>query len=255
MSTILSKNDLEILEKILAIHGSIVDFDSIRDLLKKDNSDAEIRNKVSLLSKRGWLVRLKRGIYAVASLESHNFTGISPIAISNAFISNSYVSMELALNYHGLFDQLSARVTAVNVDKSVTYQFQNIEYHFIKTKRELFFGFEEISVDGRKAKIASLEKTILDYLYFRNDSYTVDLILEKLEAAKENIDINKLVDYSLAYPVSTKRKLGFLFDLVGIDSKRLHPLVKSFRNSSKLTRKSNIFNAKWRLYYENRFAK
>lgn len=254
-STILSKTDLELLEKILSKHGSIIGFDSIHSFLEEDHSDAEIRNKVSLLSKRGWLVRLKRGIYAVASLESHNFTGISPIAISNAFIPNSYVSMELALNYHGLFDQFSAKVTAVNTQRSVSYSFQDIEYQFVKTKPELFFGFAEASIDGRKVKIADPEKAILDFLYFRTDAYTVDLMLEKLEEARESMDFNKLINYSLVYSLSVKRKLGFLLDLIGIDSVRLQDVVKSFRNSNKLTKKSSIFNAKWRLYYENRFAK
>lgn len=254
-NTILSKTDLELLEKILANYGSIVDFDSIRGFLKKDHSDAEIRNKVSLLSKRGWLVRIKRGIYAVASLESHNFTGISPIAISNALISDSYVSMEYALNYHGLFDQLLSKLTAVNINKSVKYNFQKIEYQFIKTKPELFFGFNETIIDGRKVKIAEKEKAFIDFLNFRIDTYTVDLILEKLEGDKTNLNFQKMIDYSKTYPLSTKRKLGFLLDLIDVDSSNLHKQIANNRSSNKLTKNSNIFNAKWRLYYEDRFTK
>lgn len=255
MKTILSKTELEILEKILTAHGSIVNYDSIHSLLKKDYSEQDIRKRVSLLSKRGWLVRIKRGIYAVASLESHNFTGISPIAISSALITDSYVSMEFALNYHGFFDQLPGRLTAVNTGRSVAYHFQGIEYQFIKTKPELFFGFTKISLEGRAVKIADLEKTVLDFIYFRNDAYTIDLILEKLRDAKESLDLEKMIDYSKVYPLSVKRKLGFLLDLTGVDSRELHEQVKNFRNFTRLTKKANIFNAKWRLYYENRFAK
>lgn len=254
-STILSKTDLEILEKILAAHGSIVGYDSIHSLLKKDYSDQEIRKRVSLLSKRGWLVRIKRGIYAVASLESRNFTGISPIAISNALFFDSYVSMEFALNYRGFLDQLPSSVTAVNTKRSVAYHFQGIKYQFIKTKPELFFGFEEVSLEGRAVKIAEFEKAILDFIYFRSGAYTIDLVLEKLKDAKKSLDFEKMVDYSKVYPLSVKRKLGFLLDLIGVDSGSLHEEVKAFRNFTRLTKKSNIFNAKWRLYYENRFAK
>lgn len=255
MKTILSKTDLEILEKILATYGSIVNYDSIHSLLKKDYSDQEIRKRVSLLSKRGWLVRIKRGIYAVASLESHNFTGISPIAISNALIPDSYVSMEYSLNYHGFFDQLPSRLTAVNIGRSVVYRFQGIEYQFIKTKPQLFFGFLEVSLEGRAVKIAELEKTILDFIYFRSDVYTIDLVLEKLKDAKESLDFEKMIDDSKVYPLSVKRKLGFLLDLIDVDSRELHEQVKKFRNFTRLTKKANIFNAKWRLYYENRFSK
>lgn len=254
-STILSKSDLELLENILSKHGSIVDFGSIKSFLEKDNSDAEIRNKVSLLSKKGWLVRLKRGIYAVASLESHNFTGISPLAISNAMIADSYVSLEFALNYHDLFDQMPSRLTAITTSRSFTSDFQSIEYHFAKTQPKLFFGFDEVMMERRAVKIAESEKAILDFLYLRTDVYTADLMLEKLKDAKESMDFNKLIDYAAVYPLSTKRKLGFLLDLAGIDSARLYEAIRQFRSSNKLTKKSNIYNAKWRLYYENRFAK
>lgn len=254
-STILSKKDLEILEKILAAYGSIVDYDSIQNLLTKHYTRQEIRKRISLLSKRGWLVRIKRGVYAVASLESHNFAGISPIAISSALIPDSYVSLEFSLNYHGLFNQLPGKLTAVSTKRSVTYQFQKIEYHFIKTSPKLFFGFEEASIEGRVVKIAKSEKAVLDFLYFRSDDYTVDMIFEKLRDAKDALDFTKLIDYSIIYPVSVKRKLGFLLDLIKVDSAKLHNAVNSFRNSTKLTKKSNIFNAKWRLYYEDRFTK
>lgn len=95
----------------------------------------------------------------------------------------------------------------------------------------------------------------MDFLYFKTDTYVIDLMLEKLNNAKESLNFKKLVDYSMNYPSSTKRKLGFLLDLAGVDTTRLHNEVKSLRNYTKLTKKSNIFNAKWRLYYENRFAK
>jgi len=255
MSTILSKIELEILEKILAAYGSIVDYDSINKLLKKDFSNQEIRKRISLLSKRGWLVRLKRGVYAVASLESHKFASISPLVIANTYISDSYITMEYALNYHGLFDQLASMVTAVNTKRSVTYHFQKMKYHFIKTKTELFFGFKEMSLEGHIVKVAEPEKAILDFLYFRNNAYTIDLIREKIADAKDSLNFNKMIDYSHVYPVSVKRKLGFLFDLVGLDSSRLHKQIKHLRNFSKLTNKSNTFNAKWRLYYEDKFTK
>lgn len=252
-NTILSKKDLEILEKILATHGSIVDYDSIQNLLRQEYTHKEIIKRVSALSKRGWLVRIKRKLYAVASLESHNFTNISPIAISAALIAESYVSLEFALNYYGLFDQLPNRITAINTKKSVRYNFQNIEYQFVKTKPDLYFGFKEISIDGRKANVAEAEKALLDFLYLKSDTYTADLVLEKLKSSKESLDFDKLIKYVKAFPVSTKRKLGFLLDISGIDSSKLYAQVRSLRSFNKLTKSSNIFNAKWRLYYEDRF--
>lgn len=253
--TILSKKELNILEKIISNLGNIAYFDAIKELFSKDYSYDELRKQISLLSKRGWLVRIKRGVFAVASLESHNFANISPLVISQVFVPHSYISFELALNYYGLFDQLPKKVSSVTPLKPKKFTFQNIEYQFLKIKSDLYFGYQEAIIDNQKANIADLEKIILDYLYFRNDTYSVDLILEKLREGREDLDFEKLKEYALRYPLFVKRRLGFLLDLIDADSDRLHKEIKKKSGYGRLTKNSNKFNAKWRLYYEDRFAK
>lgn len=253
--TILSKKELDILEKIIANLGNIAYFDAIKELLGKAYSYDELRKQISLLSKRGWLVRIKRGVFAVASLESHNFANISPLVLASIFVPDSYVSFELALNHYGLFDQLPKRVISVTPNKPKKFNFQNAEYLFSKIKPNLYFGFREVSIDNQKANIAELEKVVLDYLYFRNDTYSVDFLLEKLRENRADFDFNKLQKYALKYPLFVKRRLGFLLDLIDVDSDKLHQKVRKKSGYSKLTKNSNKFNAKWRLYYEDRFTK
>ncbi|MBI4743310.1 MAG: hypothetical protein HY776_00495 [Actinobacteria bacterium] len=253
-STILSKKDLEILEKIILHSGYIAYFDSIKELFKDDYSYEEIKKRISFLSKRGWLVRIKRGVFAVAGLESHNFANISPLVISSIFVPDSYVSFEFVLNHYGLFDQLPQKIIAITSLKSKKYTFQNLNYQFIKTKPQLIFGFKEIAVNGQKAKIAEPEKVILDFIYFRNDTYSIDLVIEKLKENKDEFDFEKLISYGLKYPLSVKRRLGFLLDSAGVETTKLYQETKSSKGYSKLTKNSHKFNAKWRLYYEDRFA-
>ncbi|GFP43631.1 hypothetical protein HKBW3C_02761 [Candidatus Hakubella thermalkaliphila] len=159
--TILSKKDLEILEKIISHYGNIVGFDQIESLLA-DYSYYELNQRIKFLVKRGWLIRIKRGFYAVASLESHSFANISPLIVSQIFVPDSYVSFESALNYHGLFDQLPNTVTAVTPVKSKKYRFQNLDYQFVKARPKMMTGFEEVSIEGRKVKVAEIEKALLD---------------------------------------------------------------------------------------------
>ena len=253
--TILSRKELDILEKIISNLGNIAYFEAIKKLLGKDYSYDELRKEISLLSKRGWLVRIKRGVFAVASLESHNFSNISPLVIAQVFVPNSYVSFEFALGNHGLFDQLPKKVTSVNPLKPKKFTFQETDYQFLKIKPELYFGYREFSINGQKANIAELEKIILDYLYFRNDAYSVDLLLEKLKEGRSSFDFDKLQKYGLRYTLFVKRRLGFLLDFIGIDSGKLHSEVSKKSGYSKLTKNSQKFIAKWRLYYEDRFTK
>ena len=252
--TALSTKELNILEDVITSYGYVVSFDDLATLLRGYSHDA-LKQQISSLSSRGWLIRIKRGFYAVANLESHNFSNISPLVISRVLVPDSYVSFEFALNYHGFFDQLFNTVSAVTTSRTKTFHFQDLEYRYVKSKSEMMKGFKEITIEGQHGRVAELEKALRDFLHFRRDSYTVDLLIEKLKETKNEIDVFKMTDFASAYPITLRRRLGFLFDLAGIDSGRLHQNLKGTPGFAKLTKKANLFNAKWRLYYEDRFTK
>ena len=252
--TILTRKELAILEKIISELGYIAYVEYINKLLARDYSEQEIRRQISLLSKRGWLVRIKRGVFAVANLESHSFANLSPLMVSQILSPSSYVSFEFALAEYGLFDQLPKKLTAVTLGKPRKFVFQGMEYEFRKIKPDLYFGFEETTVNDGKVNVAELEKAILDFLYFRIDTYSIDLVLEKLKESRKELNLAKLYNYTAKYPMSVKRRLGFLLDLTDTPTDELLKAIGSRRDFSKLTNTSDIFNAKWRIYYENRFT-
>lgn len=250
--TILSEKELHLLESLISEHGYIVTSEQIKAEL--DISQQSARNLITKLVRNGWLVRVKRGYFAIANLESHNFSNISPLVISQVLVPDSYVSLEFALNYHGFFDQLPNTVTAVTSLRAKAFQFQGLSYKYVKANTKMMIGFEEISIEGQHANVAKLEKALLDLLHFRRDIYTIDLLIEKLKETKNEIDSQKLIDFSMVYPVTLRRRLGFLLDMTGIDSEELHLRLKGTPGFAKLTKKSDLFNAKWRLYYEDRFT-
>lgn len=251
--TILSEKELHLLESLISDHGYIVTSGQIE--AKLGISQQAVRNLVGKMVRNGWLVRVKRGYFAIANLESHNFSNISPLAIAQVLVSGSYVSFEFALNNHGHFDQLPAKVTSVTSLNTRRYQFQGMEYLFVKAKPSMMSGFDEISIEGQHAKVADLEKALLDFLHFRKDSYTIDILVEKLKEARDVIDAKKIIELSKDYPITLWRRLGFLLDLTGIESEQLASETRGTPGFARLTKKSNIFNAKWRLYYEDRFIK
>ncbi|MCL5882726.1 MAG: type IV toxin-antitoxin system AbiEi family antitoxin domain-containing protein [Actinobacteria bacterium] len=251
--TILSEKELYLLESLISDYGYIVTSRQIE--AKLGISQQASRNLVGKMVRNGWLIRIKRGYFAIANLESHSFSNISPLAIAQVLVADSYVSFEYALNYHGHFDQLPAKVTSVTTSNTKRYEFQNTEYLFVKAKFEMMKGFKEITIEGQSARVADLEKALLDFLHFRRDGYTVDLLVEKFQEAKNEIDVAKITDLAKTYPITLRRRLGFLFGLAGIESEGLHKNLKGTPGFAKLTKKSNIFNAKWRLYYEDRFTK
>lgn len=253
--TSLTRIDLAIIEEIIANCGVVTDFGCVFRALAQEYSRQETRNKLSKLKKAGWVVPIKKGVYAIANIDSHNFANVSPFIIAKIFVSDSYVSFEFALNYHGCFDQLPNTLTAVSSLKSRKYAFQNLEYKFVKTKPSLIFGFQEINMDGKTVKIAETEKALIDFLHFRKDAYTVDFVLEKLRDVKDLVDAKKLIRYLKKHPVTVQRRFGFLLDIVGIDTMELHSQTTKSPGFAKLTKGSSLFNSKWRLYYEDRFIK
>lgn len=250
--TILSEKELNLLESLIANHGNIIEFQNFYDQVKSFLSRQEAINLVMKLKKNGWLIPIKKGVYAIADISSHGFTNISPLTIARILVNESYVSFETAFNYYDLFEQMIKNIISISPKSPRSYHFQDLNYKFLKIRSQLYFGFKRISIEGHKAQVAELEKAFLDYLYFRNDSYSIDLIWEKLNKGKEQVNFEKMVDYSMKFPLTTKRKLGFLLDKLGKNTQKLTKAIHR-KGYSRLTKNSKKFNNKWRIYYEDRF--
>jgi predicted transcriptional regulator of viral defense system len=252
-NTILTEKRIKDLEDIIASSGRIVTSDDIHKAIGSKYTRPVLKKKIYDLKEKGWLIPLRRGLYFVSDISSRGFVNISPAVIANAFDRDSYVSLDSALSYYGLFEQMLRTVSSVTKSKSKKCAFQDNIYRYLKINKHLYFGFKTQNLEGYYVKIAELEKVILDYLYFRNDTYSVDLLLEKLQKAKAKIDLKKLFIYARKFPETTKRKLGFILDVIKVETQELYKTIER-KGYSRLTPDSNKFSAKWRLYYEDRFA-
>lgn len=255
-STILSKKDAFLLEKAILKYGQIATFGNLKEVFKEEYSEAEVKNRLSLLTKIGWLVRVKRGLFVIISdLSSLSFTNVSLLRISNTLNESSYISLDTALNYYGLFDQLTKNITAITFKRTKKYQFQNFIFKFFKVRKEFYFGFSQKRIEGKFVSVADLEKVILDYLYLKQDNYTLSLVWEKLKDYKTSFDFDKLKDYAIKNGLTIKRKVGFLLDQLNIDTIDLYKEIENQKGYSRFTTSAKDFNNKWRIYYDHRIIK
>jgi len=252
-NTILTEKKLKDIEDIVVSSGRIVTSTDVRKALGKQYSKFALKKRIYELKEKGWFIPLRRGLYYVSDISSRGFVNISPFIIAGAFDKNSYISLDSALSFHGLFEQMLRMTSSVTASKSKKYTFQDNTYRYLKINKKLYFGFKNENLEGYYVKVAELEKVVLDYLYFKNGTYDIDLLLEKLQKAKVRFNFKKLFNYARKFPETTKRKLGFLLDLLKIDTTELHKVTER-KGYSKLTFSSKKFNAKWRLYYEDRFT-
>jgi predicted transcriptional regulator of viral defense system len=253
-NTILTEKDTKLIEMIILKYGRIVSTVNLLTIFSTEYSHASAYNRIQILTKTGWLKRIKQGLYIVnESISSRFQNDLSFIAISGAINNDSYVSLAVALNYHQMFDQLSKKIIAITTKESKKYIFDDYTFKFTKVKSEMYFGFENKIESGREVKIADAEKALIDYLYLDKSFSSASLVFEKLKDHQNSINFDKLLDYVLRSNETIKRKIGFFLDQLDLDTKKLFDSLKNKnRGFSRFTVDSKLFNAKWRIYYDDK---
>jgi len=255
-NTILSEKDAKIIEKIILKVGKIASTKDLMRIFTLEYSRFSAQNRIQILAQAGWFLRIKKGFYIIiGNLSSRSISDMSLLVISHALNKESYISLESALNYYGMFDQYSKNITAINLKLSKNYKFQDNNFRFVKVAKKYYFGFEHVRVDGKIINMATREKALLDYLYLDNSFYSASLVFEKFNVYKNDIDFEKLQEHALKLGISMQRKVGLLLDELNINTDKLFINSKKHAGSSRFTKESKKFNAKWRLYYDDRIIK
>jgi predicted transcriptional regulator of viral defense system len=85
--------------------------------------------------------------------------------IANRIYDPSYVSLEMALSYYHLIPESVYTVTSITTRKTNSFDTQIGNFNYRTMKPGLFFGYSIEDYDDKHYKIASIEKSVLDYLY------------------------------------------------------------------------------------------
>lgn len=257
MSRILTAKDLKIFEKAIVDYGRIIKYNDLKKCFKDSyGSSAEIANRISLLSKLGWLLRIKKGLYVIVSdYSSLGFNDLPISLIAKSLNKKSYISFENALQFHGVYDQMLSTFESVTTTRARRFYFQNTTIKFSKIKKEFYFGFSKQRIDLDFVEMADLEKAILDMIYFRKSVYNLDLIWEILNKYRNNFNFQKLKKHTLKLNNSVLRQIGFMLDNLSVDTDDLYESVKGKKSYTRMTENSNKFNSKWRLYFDNNIIK
>lgn len=255
-NTILAKKDAFLLEKAILNNGKILNIKDLTKIFSKEYTKASAHNRISFLIKTGWLMRIKRGLYLIIDkFTARSQSDISLLQISNALRDNSYISLNAALNYYQMFDQYSKTITAITDEESKQYNFAGHIFKFSSVSKNFYFGFNKKMESGKIIKIADAEKALIDYLYLDSSFYSANLVFEKLKNYQESLDMIKLQDYATRANITAQRKVGFLLDKLNIGTTILYNAVKDKKGYSRFTKDSKLFNAKWRIYYDNRIIR
>lgn len=75
----------------------------------------------------------------------------------------SYISLQTALFYHGMIEQIPARIYAITIDRTKIIETPVGVFSFHHCNPEFFAGFDYIKPH---LKLATPEKALVDYFYF-----------------------------------------------------------------------------------------
>lgn len=250
----LTGDELETLETALIEYGAVVTFDQLSSFFNEDRQYSRIR--INKLVKQGWLKRIKKGVFVMSDFSSRGRLSISHSAIVNVMVQEAYISFENALQQNGIYDQLLTNINSVSLKQFKSTTVDKITYNFVKTQQRYFYGWETNDIDGQSVKMASIEKALIDLIQFHRSRYSTDLVLEKLSEFRDDISHQRLVEYALKANLTTRRILGFLMDCTDLNSSKLHTSVVNQQSVSSINNsQDNIYNHKWKLYYDQHFER
>ena len=208
------------------------------------------------LVKKRWLIPLTRGKYLIVPLEA----GVRSEYTEHEFVIAShlaepyYIGYWSALNFHGFTEQVPITVYVVNTKRLKDRIILDNRYRFITLIKRKFFGFEKELVSNTNVNISDKEKTLADCLDHPEYCGGISEIAKSLWNAKDDVSIEKLINYSLMMGNSAiLKRLGFLLKLLQINvseklvKKIMTHLKKGYVLLDPIEEASGSYSTKWGL--------
>ena len=231
-------------------------------------SDNYLSQVLSHLSQAGWIIRLRRGLYAgTGSLPGG--VQVHPFAVATRLVEPSAISHWSAMSYHGLTDQIPHIVTAFTPQKVVTptmresnaktggkhaWDVWGARYEYVTVIPAHFFGIEDVWVDERfRIPITDKERTILETFVSPRLFGGIGEALATREEHIHELDLEKLVGYAVRYgKASAIKRLGWALERLNTPAEFVDPLekvpIKGFRLLDPTRPRRGPYDKRWMIH-------
>ncbi len=260
----LGKEDRKRLSAILRETKGTITVREAAEILKVPRSDAA--KMLSRWTKRGWLSRVRRGLYIQVPLESRtaDIPLADPWVIADRLFSPCYIGGWTAAEYWGLTEQIFRTVVVMTSrqvrDRTPIIKGTNFLVRTISEKT--LFGTKPVWRGQIKVSVSDPERTILDMLdapkLAGGIRPTADILSSYLKSEKMNLKL--LISYA------KRLGNGAVFKRLGFLLERLAPEQKGFieecrtmltKGNAKLdpALKAEQMVTRWRLWVPESWAK
>jgi predicted transcriptional regulator of viral defense system len=237
MNKFISKKSNEILTYFNEQDIKCFDYEQAKKALPK-SKDSALRELLRDMTRRGLLMRVKRGLYYVIPYEQdpENFMPDWHLLAGHLVNGvNYYIGYYSALQIHNLITQPSLKEQIVVAEqlKPSTLKVKNTNFQFIYHNEQHFFGAKKIWIDNFNKVICSdLEKTIVDCLFKPDYAGGIVEIARAIHIAREKIKYDILLDYVIKFnSQAVIKRLGFLLEILEIKTPIINDLQKIRTNS------------------------
>lgn len=112
-------------------------------------------------SRRGLILHLKRGCYALSSDLPNDFS------LANKLYEPSYISLEFALSFHGIIPETVYEITSITPKSTRRFSMMGKNFSYHRIKKEAFGGYIPLKQNDAVFLIAEPEKAFVDFVYLK----------------------------------------------------------------------------------------
>jgi predicted transcriptional regulator of viral defense system len=237
MERTLSQNESKVVLDLEWRSRKTVTLDEIRAALA--SSEGYARFLAHRLVKKGWLERLRPGLYQLVPAERgrEGVGDTNPLAAGAALISPYFFSFGTACTHHGLTEQVFSEVHLVTRTRHRPRVVRGKRYVFVPVPEDRFFGFAETTILGASVQMATVERALADAVDRPRYSGGIGEVSRIVGRTGRRVSWQALLDCLRAFDESALvQRLGYLLELnrVELPTEALAALRALVRSGSKI---------------------
>jgi len=166
---------------------SVIDTESLLTGVSKPES---ILVQLSRWQKARRLIQLRRGVYLLS--DAYRKIEPSEFFLASVLEKPSYVSLQKALEFHGLIPEAVGIYTCITTKRPQRVKTPMGVFDYRHVKTTLFWGYNSVKFGKDIAFIASPEKALLDLFYFYSGRITQEYLSELRLQNIHSLNVRKL---------------------------------------------------------------
>ena len=252
--TRLGEKEIEVISRLSFEKKRIVTKEDL-DAFFKFN-DAERNKIVYRLKQKRIFSTIKKGVYVFSPLEyGEGGAGINEMLIPSQFFpqGNYYIGYSTMYNYYSLTEQLFQVVYVLNTSFQRRKNICGVTFNFLRVPENRMYGLEKSNIEGQDVSISSLERTLVDLIYFNKPVGGMQPAFEILERElkKDRCDVKRFIRFAAKFPnVKTRKMIGVFLEEKRYSDEMLAPLIKSVEETAISSFTGSFkgkLNKKWRV--------